>query len=124
MFLCLTETHSQGSFVTESLDGYKMFKRNRHISYTNYSQIAKGNCGGVAMYVRSHLRVQEKQYIQNVKDLEFMVIKVEAPVNALIAAVYRPPDYNVWNIPVKPGKPLKLFRDHGLSPSYSLWRFQ
>ena len=35
------------------------------------------------------------QYIQNVTDLEFYVVKVEAPVNALIAAIYRPPLYSL-----------------------------
>ena len=28
-------------------------------------------------------------------DLEFVALKVEAPVSALIAAVYRPPDYGI-----------------------------
>ncbi|XP_013855949.1 ATP-dependent DNA helicase PIF1, partial [Austrofundulus limnaeus] len=49
--LCLTETHLQGSFVAESLhlDGYNMFKRNRHVSYTNFPQIAHRSGGGVAV---------------------------------------------------------------------------
>ncbi|XP_013856099.1 uncharacterized protein LOC106511927 [Austrofundulus limnaeus] len=70
--LCLTETHLQGSFVAESLhlDGYNMFKRNRHVSYTNFPQIAHRSGGGVAVYV-------------------------EAPFPALIAVVYRPPDYSL-----------------------------
>ena len=72
-----------------------MFKRNRHLSYTNVPQIANRGGGGVAVYVRSHIQVREKQYIHNVTDLEFVALKVEAPVSALIAAVYRPPDYSV-----------------------------
>ncbi|XP_062422358.1 general transcription factor II-I repeat domain-containing protein 2-like [Pungitius pungitius] len=89
------ETHLQGSFVAESLhlEGYNMFKRNRHLSYTNVPQIA--NRGGVAVFVKSHIQVREKQYVHNVTDLEFVALKVEAPVRALIAAVYRPPDYSV-----------------------------
>ena len=95
--LCLTETHLQGSFVADSLQlqGYNMFRRNRHLSYTNVPQMAKKGGGGVAMYVRNHIQVHEKQYIHNVTDLEFVALKIEAPVRALIAAVYRPPDYCV-----------------------------
>ena len=95
--LCLTETHLQGSFVADSLqlEGYNMFKRNRHLSYTNVPQMADRGGGGVAVYVKSHIQVREKQYIHNVTDLEFVVLKVEAPVSALIAAVYRPPNYSV-----------------------------
>ncbi|CAJ1057891.1 hypothetical protein PFLUV_G00025180, partial [Xyrichtys novacula] len=51
--------------------------------------------GGVAVYVKNHLQVVEKQYLNNVTDLEFVALKVESPVSALIAAVYRPPDYSV-----------------------------
>ncbi|XP_062414952.1 uncharacterized protein LOC134107225 [Pungitius pungitius] len=95
--LCLTETHLQGSFVAESLhlEGYNMFKRNRHLSYTNVPQIANRGGGGVAVYVKNHIQVREKQYVHNVTDLEFVALKVEAPASALIAAVYRPPDYSV-----------------------------
>ena len=95
--LCLTESHLQGSFVAESLhlDGYNMFRRNRHVSYTNCPQMASRGGGGVAVYVRNQFQVQEKQYLHNVTDLEFVVLKVESPVRALIAAVYRPPDYSV-----------------------------
>ncbi|KAF1374343.1 hypothetical protein PFLUV_G00249070 [Perca fluviatilis] len=95
--LCLTETHLQGSFVADSLhlEGYTMFKRNRHLSYTNVPQMANKRGGGVAVYVKEHIQVREKQYVHNVTDLEFLALKVEAPVSALIAAVYRPPDYSV-----------------------------
>ena len=95
--LCLTETHLQGSFVAESLhlQGYNMFKRNRHVSYTNVPQMANRGGGGVAVYVKDHIQACEKQYMHNVTDLEFLVLKVDAPVSALIAAVYRPPDYSV-----------------------------
>ncbi|XP_036067052.1 uncharacterized protein LOC112141796 [Oryzias melastigma] len=93
--LCLTETHLQGSFVAESLylEGYIMFSRNRYLSYTNHPQLAKRRGGGVAIYVRNHITVTEKRYINNVTDLEFVVLKVEAPVTAFIVSVYRPPDY-------------------------------
>ena len=42
--LYFTETHLSGSFVAESLqlEGYNMFKRNRHLSYTNHTHIAQG----------------------------------------------------------------------------------
>jgi len=95
--LCFTETHLSGSFVAESLqlEGYNMFKRNRHLSYTNHPHIASRSGGGVAMYVRNHYHACEKQYLQNVTDLEFLVVKLESPVKALIAVVYRPPDYNI-----------------------------
>ena len=95
--LCLTETHLQGSFVADSLhlEGFNLFKRNRHLSYTNVPQMANKRGGGVAVYVKEHIQVREKQYVHNVTDLEFLALKVEAPVSALIAAVYRPPDYSV-----------------------------
>ena len=95
--LCLTETHLQGSFVVDSLqlDRYNMFKRNRHASYTRYPQMASQGGGGVAVYVRNHIQVRERQYLHNVTDLEFVALKVEAPLCAVIAAVYRPPDYSL-----------------------------
>uniref|UniRef100_A0A8C5FK64 ATP-dependent DNA helicase n=2 Tax=Gadus morhua TaxID=8049 RepID=A0A8C5FK64_GADMO len=95
--LCLTETHLQGSFVSENihLEGYTLFHRNRNVSYTNCPHISNKNGGGVAIYVRNHIRVSEKRYIQNATDIEFTVIKLEAPFIALIAAVYRPPSYSV-----------------------------
>lgn len=40
-------------------------------------------------------RQYEKQYHHNVTDLEFLVVKLESPVQALIAVVYRPPDYSI-----------------------------
>ena len=60
--LCPTETHLQGSLVAESLrlEGYGMFKRSRHLSYTNLPQMANGGGGGVAVYVKNHLQVREK----------------------------------------------------------------
>ncbi|CAJ1069182.1 uncharacterized protein LOC115579693 [Xyrichtys novacula] len=95
--LCLTETHLRGSFVAESLhlEGYNMFKRNRNVSYSNHPAMATKNGGGVAIYVKEHIRVLERHFIQNATDIEFSVIKLEAPFRALIAAVYRPPDYDV-----------------------------
>uniref|UniRef100_A0A0F8ACH5 ATP-dependent DNA helicase n=1 Tax=Larimichthys crocea TaxID=215358 RepID=A0A0F8ACH5_LARCR len=95
--LCLTETHLQGSFVAQSLqlEGYKMYKRNRNVSYTNLTGLSTRSGGGVAVYVMNHFQVHEKQYVHNVTDLEFLALKIETPVRALIAVVYRPPDYSV-----------------------------
>ncbi|CAI5644612.1 unnamed protein product [Oreochromis niloticus] len=95
--LCLTESHLQGSFVADSLrlDGYTMFKRNRHVSYSNFPHMASRSGGGVVVYLRNHFQVQVKQYLHNVTDLEFLVLKVQAPFPALIAVVYRPPDYSL-----------------------------
>uniref|UniRef100_A0AAZ1XFB3 ATP-dependent DNA helicase n=1 Tax=Oreochromis aureus TaxID=47969 RepID=A0AAZ1XFB3_OREAU len=104
--LCLTESHLQGSFVADSLhlDGYTMFKRNRHVSYTNFPHMASRSGGGVVVYLRNHFQVQVKQYLHNVTDLEFLVLKVQAPFPALIAVVYRPPDYSLTpfmqNLPI------------------------
>lgn len=99
--LCLTETHLQGSTVAESLhlQGYQMFNRNRYQSYTSFPEMACRGGGGVAIYVKNDLQVHEKAYLHNVTDLEFVAVKVEAPVTALIAAVYRPPDYNGTSFP-------------------------
>lgn len=72
-----------------------MFKWNRNVSYTNYPDMASKDGGGVAIYVKNHIRVREKRYIQNATDIEFTVVKLEEPINALIAVVYRPPGYSV-----------------------------
>ncbi|KAL0198839.1 hypothetical protein M9458_007379, partial [Cirrhinus mrigala] len=95
--LCLTETHLSGSAVPAylHLDGYTMYKRNRHASYTNYVHLANKNGGGVAIYVRNSFQVSPLMYIQNVTDLEYLVLKIEAPKQALIAVIYRPPSYNL-----------------------------
>ncbi|XP_035999206.1 uncharacterized protein LOC118564582 [Fundulus heteroclitus] len=95
--LCLTETHLKGSFVADNLhlDGFNMFKRNRHTSYTNFPQMGSKGGGGVAVYVRNHIQVCERKYFHNVTDLEFVALRVEAPFRAVIVAVYRPPDYNL-----------------------------
>ncbi|XP_077065633.1 uncharacterized protein LOC143718457 [Siphateles boraxobius] len=95
--LCLTETHLSGSDVPAHLhlDGYTMYKRNRHASYTNYAHLANKNGGGVAIYVKNSFQVCPLMYIQNVTDLEYLVLKIEAPKQALLAVVYRPPSYNL-----------------------------
>ncbi|KAI2666920.1 ATP-dependent DNA helicase PIF1 [Labeo rohita] len=95
--LCLTETHLSGSAVPAylHLDGYTMYKRNRHASYTNYVHLANKNGGGVAIYVKNSFQVSPLMYIQNVTDLEYLVLKIEAPKQALIAVIYRPPSYNL-----------------------------
>ncbi|KAG1927220.1 ATP-dependent DNA helicase PIF1 [Pimephales promelas] len=94
--LCLTETHLSGSAVPAHLhlDGYTMYKRNRHASYTNYAHLANKNGGGVAIYVKNSFQVRPLMYIQNVTDLEYLVLKIEAPKQALLAVIYRPPSYN------------------------------
>ncbi|KAF7642556.1 hypothetical protein LDENG_00255880 [Lucifuga dentata] len=122
--LCLTETHLQGSFVADSLqlEGYSMFKLNRRVSYTNFPQIANRSGGGVAVYVKNHIQVCEKQYLQNVTDQEFVALKVEAPLKALCSCV-QTSRLLCEIIPVKPGKPFGVPGDHGPSPHHCLWRF-
>ncbi|XP_077385098.1 uncharacterized protein LOC144023466 [Festucalex cinctus] len=87
------ETHLQGSVAAGEavLEGYTMFHRNRSVSYSNCPDLATKRGGGVGICVKNHIRVQEKRYVQNVTDIEFVVVKLEAPINMLIAAVYRPP---------------------------------
>ncbi|CAI5655046.1 unnamed protein product [Oreochromis niloticus] len=94
--LCITETHLSGSSVSPhfQLEQYNMATRNRHVSYTNHTDMAKVNGGGGAMYYKTVLIAESRKYLQNVTDLEFVVIKVESPVTALIATVYRPPNYS------------------------------
>ncbi|KAK7929066.1 hypothetical protein WMY93_005461 [Mugilogobius chulae] len=94
--LCFTETRLQG-FVASSLhlDGYTMFERSRHVSYTNFSDMARKDGGGVAIYVKNHIVAHEIRYVHHVTDLEFVVVQIEAPFCALIVTVYRPPTYNV-----------------------------
>ena len=93
--LCITETHLSGSFVSPTfhLEGYNMFARCRQVSYTNFPDMATKDGGGVAVYCKSHIQAEARRYFQNVTDLEFVVVKLEAPVRAVIAAVYRPPHF-------------------------------
>ncbi|KAK0145565.1 ATP-dependent DNA helicase PIF1 [Merluccius polli] len=93
--LCITETHLSGSFVSPTfhLEGYNMFARSRQVSYTNFPDMATKDGGGVAVYCKSHIQAEAQRYFQNVTDLEFVVVKLEAPVRAVIAAVYRPPHF-------------------------------
>ncbi|XP_032445815.1 uncharacterized protein LOC116736996 [Xiphophorus hellerii] len=95
--LCLTETHLFGSSVPAScqMEGYSFFSRNRHVSYSNRVDIAKKEGGGVATYCRSLLQPQERRFFNQVTDLEFNVVKVDTPIRALIATVYRPPSYDL-----------------------------
>ncbi|KAK7878468.1 hypothetical protein WMY93_034311, partial [Mugilogobius chulae] len=74
--LCFTETRLQG-FVAPflHLDGYSMFERSRHMSYTNFSDIARKDGGGVAIYVKNHIVAHEVRYVHNVTDLEFCSCK-------------------------------------------------
>lgn len=94
--LCFTETHLSGNLVPHELelDNYHMYKRNRHTSYSSPSQFSNRRGGGVAIYVRNNVQARLLQYVHGVTDLEVLVVKVEAPVKALIAVIYRPPDYN------------------------------
>nr|DAA01286.1 TPA_exp: replicase/helicase/endonuclease [Danio rerio] len=95
--LCLTETHLSGSVVPEhlNLDGYIIYNRNRQASYTNYAHLANRSGGGVALYVKNSLQVRPLMYVQNVTDLEYLVLKIEAPSKALLTVIYRPPNYNL-----------------------------
>lgn len=95
--LCLTETHLSGSPTNPvfQLEGYNMFHRSRCVSYMNCPEMAKKDGGGVAVYCKSHIQAEAQLYIQSVTDLEYLVIKVQAPVKMVIAAVYRPPNYSL-----------------------------
>ncbi|CAL9706649.1 unnamed protein product [Knipowitschia caucasica] len=94
--LCFTETRLQ-CFVAPALhlEGYTMYERSRHVSYTNFSDMASKDGGGVAIYVKNHIVAHEIRYVHNVTDLEFVVVQVESPFTALIVTIYRPPTYNV-----------------------------
>jgi exonuclease III len=95
--LLMTETNLSGTSVpTEfELEGYHLVTRNRLVSYTsaNTRLIATKKGGGVAAYYRSSLQADSPSFLENVSDLEFAVVRVEAPVKALVATVYRPPKY-------------------------------
>ena len=94
--LCLTETHLKGFVATRlHLTGYRMFRRDRQDSYTDLQNLRTMDCGGVAVYVKDHIEASQIRYLNNVKDLEVLVLKVESPMKALIAVVYRPPCYNM-----------------------------
>lgn len=50
------------------------------------------------MYCKSHIQAEARRYMHNVTDLEFVDVKVEAPVRAVVAAVYRSPNYSLDNV--------------------------
>ncbi|KAI4881835.1 hypothetical protein NFI96_007838, partial [Prochilodus magdalenae] len=93
--LCFTETHMFGSALPEDLclEGYRMYRHNRNVSYTNYTDLANQKGGGVAVYVKNHISAQRLQYIQGVTDMEFLALKITAPLQVVVVAVYRPPSY-------------------------------
>ncbi len=95
--LCITETHLSGSCISPhpQLEGYKMIAKNRHVSYSTYAEIAKIDGGGVAIFYKEDIQAQPRQYIHNVTDLKFVIIKIDTPTNAMIATVYRPPHYSL-----------------------------
>lgn len=47
------------------------------------------------MYVKNSIQARPLMYMQNVTDLEYLILKVEAPKQALLAVLYRPPNYNL-----------------------------
>lgn len=47
----------------------------------------------VAIYCKEHISAQARQFIQNITDHEFVIIKIDSPIKATIAAVYRAPHY-------------------------------
>ncbi|XP_060756276.1 uncharacterized protein LOC132867382 [Neoarius graeffei] len=95
--LCLTETHLSGSSVAEifQLEGYAMFPRSRQLSYNSCVDMAKKDGGGVAVYCRDYVQAEPRRYMQQVTDLEFVVVKIKAPVKVLLATVYKPPNFQL-----------------------------
>uniref|UniRef100_A0A0F8ANU7 ATP-dependent DNA helicase PIF1 n=1 Tax=Larimichthys crocea TaxID=215358 RepID=A0A0F8ANU7_LARCR len=93
--LCLTETHLSGSSVSPTfhLEEYNMFTRSRQLSYNTCVDMARKDGGGVAVYCRGNVQAEPRRYMQSVTDLEFLVVKIEAPVKVLIATVYKPPNF-------------------------------
>ncbi|KAL6485916.1 hypothetical protein MHYP_G00053080 [Metynnis hypsauchen] len=109
--LCFTETHMFGSAVPQDLqlEGYSMYKHNRNVSYSNFPDLANQKGGGVAVYVKSHLTAQRLQYLQGVTDMEFLALKITAPVRVIIVAVYRPPSYSITDFLKNMEKLLEAF---------------
>ena len=94
--LCLTETHLSGSSVSPvfHLEGYNMFTRSRVGSYNTCMSMRRKDGGGVAVYCASNVQAELRKYMQDVTDLEFVVVKIEAPVKVVIATVYKPQSFN------------------------------
>ncbi|KAK0151948.1 ATP-dependent DNA helicase PIF1 [Merluccius polli] len=95
--LCLTETHLSGSSVSSvfQLEGYDMFARSRQVSYNTCVDMAKKDGGGVAVYCRSDVQAEPRRYMQDVTDLEFVSVIIEAPVKVLLVTVYKPPNFSL-----------------------------
>ncbi|KAI4875086.1 hypothetical protein NFI96_005976 [Prochilodus magdalenae] len=95
VMFCASPKHTFGSAFPEDLclEGYRMYRHNRNVSYTNYTDLANQKGGGVAVYVKNHISAQRLQYIQGVTDMEFLALKITAPLQVIIVAVYRPPSY-------------------------------
>lgn len=47
------------------------------------------------VYCKIHIEAETQRYVQNMTDLKFVVVKITAPVTAVIAAVYRPPNLSL-----------------------------
>ncbi len=49
----------------------------------------------MAIYVKNSFQVSPLMYIQHVTDVEYLVLKIKAPKQALLTVIYRPPSYNL-----------------------------
>ncbi|XP_029911061.1 uncharacterized protein LOC115361659 [Myripristis murdjan] len=95
--LCLTETHLSDSIPFDSLalDGYRLYLCNRQHCYMHFPDLARKQGGGVAIYCKFHVSAEVYDSVPHVTDLEFLAIKIKAPVNLVITAIYRPPTYSL-----------------------------
>lgn len=98
--LCITETHLSQLDVPPAfqIEGYDMFSHSRWASYRHYADVAKKDGGGVSIYCKTHLQVEALTQLTDVSDLELVAPKLQAPIQALIAAVYRPPSYSLGGL--------------------------
>lgn len=65
--LCITETHFHRFFQLQ-LEECNMVTCSRLVFYTNYTDMAKTNTGGVAVYYKITLTAEAQKYLQNMTD--------------------------------------------------------
>lgn len=95
--LCITETHLSQSEVPHNfhMEGYRVLARSRSASYGTQCLVTQKDGDGVAMYCKTHIQCDPIRQIGKVSDLEFSVLKLQSPVGALIATMYRPPTFKI-----------------------------
>ena len=95
-FICLSETMlGQNNKDNElQLSGYKLHRRDRIDCYqSNCPWMSSFKGGGIAVYVKSHVPASNYQPLSHLKNLEYIALQTEEPVQMIVICIYRPPQH-------------------------------